>query len=139
MVQMVRQIKVWGLFISMLTLASAWQPATAQEQDGSKSPSSFLPIWRHLSPEQKRNFISGYVQGWRDASVVTDIALTYVRQEPQQAITGLERLKAVYDLSDVNPSDLVPEIDRFYADPTNSQAALSLAISAARAGARSVE
>lgn len=109
---------------------------TARVQDEQtefqRSSVSFLPTWRHMTPESKRQFIAGYVRGWTDASGVTDIAIAYLRDKPAEALSGLERLKHIYDLSDVDPAKLVPVIDRFYKDPQNSQAALSLAVSAAR-------
>jgi hypothetical protein len=94
------------------------------------------PVWRLLSHEQKTQFLAGYVQGWKDASRVTDIAIEFVKENPNDAVKGLEQLKSLYDLSDLSPSLLVTQIDSYLSSVENRDAPLSLAISAARVGAR---
>lgn len=93
---------------------------------------SFLPTWKLLTTDQKQQFIAGYIQGWKDAARVTDIAIGYVRTNPERAIEGLEGIRQLYDLSGVKPIQLAHEIDAFYSDPENNGAALSKAITAAR-------
>jgi len=81
-------------------------------------------------------FVAGYVQGWKDASKVTDIAIGFVRDNPNEAVSGLEKLKSLYDLSDVSPSLITTQLDGFFARTENQSASLSLAISTARSGLR---
>lgn len=107
--------------------------AELQSGETASSPSSFLPIWKLLTYDQKVQFVSGYIQGWKDAARVTDVAISFVRENPNNAVDGLEKLKGLYDLSDLKPNMVVDHIDSFYSDPDNSEAALSLAISASRA------
>ncbi|MCB0333248.1 MAG: hypothetical protein KDD55_07090 [Bdellovibrionales bacterium] len=92
----------------------------------------FLPTWRLLTKEQKQQFISGYVQGWRDAGKVTDVALDHIRKNPEQAVKALESIQNIYELSHLGPDLLAREVDDFYAEPDNSQASLSVAISSSR-------
>ena len=129
--------------VTLAMLFSFCQTALAQEIGGndSKSPApsesassqkSFLPVWKLLSNDQKQEFVAGYIQGWHDAAMVTDIAITYIKQNPRDAINGLERIKSVYDLSAVKPDAVVQAIDEFYSNPENGAAPLSLAITSAR-------
>lgn len=93
----------------------------------------FLPTWKLLSRDQKRDFVAGYIQGWRDAAQVTDIAIGYVRDNPKQAVEGLEKIRRLYDLSSVRADGLVEGVDGFYSDPKNAAATLSAAVTAVRA------
>jgi len=94
--------------------------------------SSFFPTWKLLSSEERKQFIAGYIQGWRDAEKVTSIAVDYVRQEPNKAVEGLKKVQELYDLSGVTPDSLITGIDHFYSDPGNHSASLSRAVSAAK-------
>jgi hypothetical protein len=107
-------------------------PHHAGRAHAETSRGSFLPTWKLLSTEQKQQFIAGYIQGWRDAARVTDIAIGYVRTNPEKALDGLEGVKQLYDLSGVKPTQLAQEVDAFYADPENGGAPLSLAITSAK-------
>lgn len=100
--------------------------AHAEDQRG------FLPTWKLLAPEAKEQFIAGYLEGWRDAGVVTDIATQYVKENPQKALEGLEKIKVLYDMSSLKTSAVVSEINGFYRDPENSLASLSKAVSYAK-------
>ena len=102
----------------------------AYADDGESS--SFSPTWRLLQGQEKQQFVAGYIQGWRDAAKVTDIAISYVRSNPDRAIEGLEGVRALYNLSGMKPAQLVQEIDAFYSDPENGASPLSAAITAAR-------
>ncbi len=126
--------------ILTLSLFAFWPSLSlAQAGDTSEDPvpasssgTPIYPVWKLLSFEQKANYLAGYVQGWKDASRVTDIAIEYVKQNPEEAVRGLEQLKGLYDLSDVSPSLMVSKIDSFLGEPSNRSAPLSLAISTAR-------
>jgi len=96
-------------------------------------PPSFYPIWKLLNLEQKQQFVAGYLHGWRDAALVTDIAIQYVRKNPQKAVSSLEGVKELYNLRSVRSADLVEKIDEFYSDPENLSAPLSRAVTSARA------
>lgn len=109
-----------------LTLFLGTGTCVAQESD------PFLPTWKLLSPEAKEQFIAGYLQGWRDAEKVTDIATQYVKENPQKALEGLEKIRALYDMSAYKSSAIVEHIDLFYKDPSNASSSLSKAVSGAR-------
>ena len=93
---------------------------------------SFLPSWKLMNSQEKQHFIAGYVQGWRDAQQVTDITISYVKKNPDQAVLGLEKMKSLYDLSGAKPELLAKAVDVFYMDPQNGHASLSSAVTAAR-------
>ena len=124
------------LSLGLLAIAVAVAPLSlkAESEPEAAGPAPFYPVWRLLSQEQKSQYLAGYVQGWKDASKVTDIAIQYVKENPQEAVSGLQKLKVLYDLSDVSPSLLVSQIDRFFIDPKHQSASLSLAISSVRGG-----
>src|SRR5262245_7133347 len=79
----------------------------AQADSPLSSAASFLPIWKLLSPAEKQQFVAGYVQGWADAARVTDIAIDYVREHPQEAISGLEHIRALYRIQNLKPGEIV--------------------------------
>ena len=93
---------------------------------------TFLPTWRLLSVEQKQQFISGYLFGWRDAARITRIAAEYVRENPQKGLESLENIQSLYHFSDIKPAVMVSAIDTFYAEPKNNNASLFMAITAAQ-------
>ena len=116
------------LFFLVILLGLATFSQTAQAED----TSSFYPTWKLLGSREKEQFVAGYIQGWKDAAQVTDIAISYVRDNPGKAIEGLEQVKGLYDVRDLRPGMLAGAIDNFYAKPENQGAALSLAVSAAK-------
>ena len=94
--------------------------------------SPFYPTWKLLSSAEKQQFVAGYIQGWRDAGRVTDVAIAYIRENPGKAIEGLEQVRSLYDLSDLKPAILASAVDEFFRDPENKDAGLSQAVSAAK-------
>ena len=100
----------------------------AVEEDGTP----FLPTWKLLPDEAKRQFVAGYLHGWSDAAKVTDIAIDYVTGNPDEALDGLKRLKQLYNISGVQAEQLSEGISQFYTDPENAGAPLSKAVTAAR-------
>lgn len=138
MAQIVRAFSITLAFLAF-SLGASHHHAMANPTGASDAKSKGIPIypvWRLLSHEQKTQFLAGYVQGWKDASRVTDIAIEFVKENPNDAVKGLEQLKSLYDLSDLSPSLLVTQIDSYLSSVENRDAPLSLAISAARVGAR---
>lgn len=106
--------------------------AAAARADNSDASAGFLAVWQLMSSEQKQQFIAGYLQGWRDAGKVTDIAIDYVREHPDKAVDGLEKIRALYDLHELSPSEVIPLIDAFFKHPGNQNATFSSAVTAAR-------
>lgn len=94
----------------------------------------FAPTWKLLNSEQKQQFMAGYLKGWRDSAQITDIAIEYVEKNPAEAVSGLRRLKGIYDLSGVTPEVLSQGVDRYFADPENQSSGLSKAVSAVTRG-----
>jgi hypothetical protein len=92
----------------------------------------FFPTWRLMSTEQKQHFIAGYLQAWKDAAQVTDIAIGYVRENPEKAVEGLQSVRGLYETNGLRPADLAHQVDRFFQDAENQSSSLSRAISAAK-------
>jgi hypothetical protein len=92
----------------------------------------FLPTWKLLNSEQKQQFIAGYLFGWNDAAQITAIVAGFVKENPEQAQKGLEKLQTLYSVGDLRPQAIAREVDAFYNDPSNSSAGLSRAVSYAK-------
>lgn len=92
---------------------------------------SFLPTWKLLNNEAKQQFVAGYLFGWRDAGRVTDAAIEYARQHPNDAVNGLEKIRAMYDTAGLSAERVVGELDSFFA-AEGKNATLSQAITAVR-------
>ncbi|MCB0338874.1 MAG: hypothetical protein KDD53_04680 [Bdellovibrionales bacterium] len=112
----------------ILTLILPFAPAMAVPE-GSQG---FAATWSLLKADQKRQFIAGYIFGWREAAVITDVVADYIRKNPDSAVHSLEKIKSMYDLGDVNPFILSNELDAFFSDPDNSNATLAMAVNSAR-------
>ena len=94
---------------------------------------SFEPVWRLLTREQKQQFVAGYLNGMRDAAKMTDLLQDIVKQNPESASGSLDRLAQIYQgVGRSSPDSIVAGIESFYADPANSGAQLSAAITAAQ-------
>lgn len=120
----------------LATLLIALSQASVSLAENPDSNEAFLPTWKLLTAEQKQQFIAGYLYGWKDAAVVTDIATEYVRENPSKALEGLKRTKELYDLSGLRPEIVAKAIDEFYSQPENGSRALSQAVSAAKSALR---
>lgn len=120
--------------IVIITTIFCYSPVFADNKSSSpsQSESSFLPIWRLLSPENKQQFVSGYQQGWKDAAKIIDIVITYLKNNPNEGAKSLESIRNIYDLSNIKPEELVKALDQFYATPENHTAPFSKAITAAK-------
>ena len=93
---------------------------------------SFLPTWKLLSNQGKQQFVAGYLFGWRDAGRVTDAAIEYAREHPNNAVSGLERIREIYNLEGLTAEGMVRELDVFFGEAAGREATLSQAITAAR-------
>jgi len=93
---------------------------------------SFAPTWKLLRAEAKQQFVSGYLFGWRDAAKVTDLAIDYVKQNPAGAVSGLERVREIYDMEGLTSESVVRELDKFFSESEGKDATLSQAITAAK-------
>lgn len=97
----------------------------------------FYPTWKLLDGRGKQLYISGYLHGLRDAEEIVKIARDYVEKNPELAVQTLDKVRRLCSVADVNSSSLVPELDSFYSNIDNQQAALSLAVSNAGRNVRS--
>lgn len=117
-------------FYLLIVVGSLLFAGTAIADTAVEEP--FQPTWRLLNYEEKQQFISGYLKGSDDASDVLDIAIGFIKDNPQEALPSLKKLRELYDLSEVKPDSLVRELETFFADSDNSRASLAKAIATAR-------
>lgn len=130
------KLKLRYSVVFCVTILGASLLLSTQHSRAEDDKTAFLPTWKLLNPQEKQQFMAGYLYGWRDASKVTDIALNYVRENPDKAVEGLESIRALYDVSKLNSGGVVREIDGFFQDSDNHDATLMAAISYAKARLR---
>lgn len=121
-----RRVGAWAVVVAVSLIFGA-NLALCQSAE-----EPFLPTWKLLKNEEKRQFIAGYMYGWRDAARVTDVAIEFVKSNPEQAVEGLEKVKSMYDLSRLRADTVTSELDRFFGDSGNKEATLSQAVTAVR-------
>ncbi len=115
-------------------LTSVFVPPTSAWAEDEKS--GFIATWKLLNPQEKQQFMAGYLYGWRDAAKVTDIAIGYVKENPNKAVEGLESVRSLYDVSRFSSSSIAQKIDEFFQDADNREASLAAAVSYARSRLR---
>ena len=118
------------IFLFILSVSFSPPNVLAEE------PASFLPTWKLLNAEQKQQFIAGYLQAWKDAAQVTDIAMGYIKENPDKALEGLSSVRALYDTQGLRPADIAHQVDLFFKETANRDASLSRAMSYAKAQMR---
>ncbi len=94
--------------------------------------SNFETTWKLLKPKEKQQFIAGYQAGWKDFDAVLEIVAQYVKDNPDQAVKSLEKLRKLYSLQGLRPDQLADGIDRFYSEGDNRDKGLAQALGAAR-------
>ena len=117
----------------ILGLITVLSPVSARADD---EKSGFIATWKLLNTQEKQQFMAGYLYGWRDAAKVTDIAIGYVKDNPNKAVEGLESIRSLYDVSRFNSSAIAQKIDEFFQDADNREASLTAAVSYARSRLR---
>lgn len=130
---MIRAILLGTVSLTLGLTLTVGCPQSAGAED---EKAAFLPTWKLLNPQEKQQFMAGYLYGWRDAAKVTDIAISYVKENPQKAVEGLESIRALYDVSRFNSSAIAHEVDGFFQDSDNRDASLTAAISFAKSRLR---
>ena len=117
-----------GIFVFLVFLSGF--PLLSHAQDiGTKG---FFASWKLMNTEEKRQFLSGYKYASEDIQDILNIAIEFIKENPEQAVSGLETLQKLYDFSSIGPDTLVTEVDRYYRESKNREASLSQAMTAAR-------
>ncbi|MCB0331467.1 MAG: hypothetical protein KDD70_17470 [Bdellovibrionales bacterium] len=93
---------------------------------------SFYPTWKILKPTERKLFVSGYLQGWRDSRRVIEIVKMHIEENPDKAVASLEKIRKLYGTADLPVDGLIEQLTKFYSDPENQDAPLSVAVSASR-------
>ena len=92
----------------------------------------FLPTWKLMSQDAKRQFVAGYLFGLKDAENVLDIAIQYIQENPNKAIEGLKKIKSVYEHEDAKPDKIAKAMDEYFADNANAKSTLATAFQFAK-------
>ena len=121
-----------SLSLCGLAAISGWSVPQLFAESKVASEASFQPTWKLLRNEGKQQFIAGYLFAWRDAKRVTDVAIEYVQTNPSNAVSGLERIRGLYDMEGLTAESVVRELDTFFATSDGKDATLSQAIVAVR-------
>ncbi len=127
----------------MRLLASFWVGAAligcscatielASAESKTSVEASFAPTWRLLKGDSKQQFIAGYLFAWRDAARVTDAAIEYAKEHPGNAVSGLERVRGIYDMEGLTAESMARELDKFFTESEGRDATLSQAMTAVR-------
>lgn len=119
-----------AVFCGLLVVGYCSPEAHAESKTAPEA--SFLPTWKLLHNEGKQQFVAGYLFGWRDAGRVTDAAIEYAREHPENAVNGLERIRGIYDMEGLTAETVVRELDSFFSGSAGKDATLSQAITAVR-------
>jgi hypothetical protein len=127
-------MRSFSLLVRTAVLAGTlFGAAPAALTEGTSAPEpSFSPTWKLLRNDAKQQFIAGYLFGWRDAKRVTEVAIEYVRENPSEAVSGLERIRGLYNMEGITAESMVRELDTFFSESEGKDATLSQAITAAR-------
>ena len=124
---------IGGLLVtSLLPAIAAMQPLAVMAESKVVAEMAFLPTWKLLGNDGKLQFVAGYLFGWRDAKRAMDVAAEFVKEHPEGAINGLERIRELYDTEGLTPDVVVKELDSFFLEAERRSATLSQAITAVR-------
>lgn len=97
---------------------------TAANGESSPTNTAFRATWRLLSAHDKKLFMSGYLHALEGGQDVTQIVLEYVRQHPDEAVTGLEKIKNLYRVKGLSAERIVSELDAVFEAPEGKDASL---------------
>lgn len=120
------------LLISTILLVSVL-PGLSQAEIPPAPP--FAQTWKMMSAVEKQQFVAGYLFGLRDAARMQDVTLAYIRENPAQAISGIERIRDILAADGVQPDRMVQLVDQYFADPKNREGTITMAMSLARSRA----
>jgi hypothetical protein len=126
-----RRTPIWTYVFACIVVLTA-VPRTLLSEESGDSVQGFAPTWKLLDAEAKRQFIAGYLFAFSDAARITDIALEYIKENPQGAVSGLEQIRSVYDMRGVTPDMVVHELDVYFREDGGKEATLSQAVTAVR-------
>lgn len=129
---MLKKYAKFPLVLLAVLLAAVPSLAPSYVRAENAPESGFGPTWKLMSKQERKVFISGYLQAWRDAAKVNDIAIGFIKENPQKAVGSLEQIKSLYDMSGLDPDTMLSKLDRYFADPDHVQSTLSMAMSATK-------
>ena len=76
----------------------------------------------------KRQFLAGYIYGFRDARALGEIAIEFIQTSPPDPVSGLKNLLPHYSLTGLSPNDLVPLLNEYFREPKNRNDSLRVAL-----------
>jgi hypothetical protein len=96
----------------------------------------FAQTWKLMSSIEKQQFVAGYLFGLRDAARMQDVTLNYIRENPAQAVPGIEKIRDLLAAEGVKPDTMVRLVDEYFGDAKNRNATITMAMSLARSRAQ---
>ena len=108
------------MFYSLVTISNA------AAQPVSETP--IYPVWRLMDDNAKRQFLAGYLYGFREARSLGEVALEYSKTKPQDLESGLSAILQHYKLTTLAPDKLAPLLDEYLQAPERQNDSLRLAI-----------
>jgi hypothetical protein len=125
-----RKTLLYGLFVCVPLLVGTI--SAAADDTPTAATNAFYPTWKLLNQAEKQHFVSGYKFASEDMHRVLEIVAKFIKENPDQAVEGINSLKRVFNYASVNPDRLAIELDAYFANSENQKASLSKAISAAK-------
>lgn len=112
---------VFGVLFFTVALAN-----TGSAQPALEAP--IYPIWRLMDDNAKKQFLAGYLYGFREARSLGEIAVEFSKSKPQDLEEGLSSILQHYRLTSLAPDKLSPLLDEYLKSPERQQDSLRLAI-----------
>ena len=115
---------IWLWLLGCIVLTGGPTIGLAEENTDTPIASS----WKAMDEGSKRQFIAGYLFGFRDARALGEIAVEYSKSNPKDTTVGLTDLLSHYRLTNLSPTELVPLLNEYFKDPKNQSDSLRAAI-----------
>lgn len=92
----------------------------------------FLSTWKLLEESEKKQFISGYLFGWRGTKRATEVVLEFTRENPDSALAAFETIRELYETDGITSDMVVGELDLYFMEAEGKAATLSQAVTTVR-------
>jgi len=116
------------VFSTLFFLLAFFMPSTTFAQESSAVEAPIYNTWQMMDDGAKRQFLAGYLYGFRDARALGEIAVAFMQTSPPDPISGLRGILPHYQLSELSPSDLVPLLNQYFREPKNRNDGLRVAV-----------
>jgi hypothetical protein len=112
----------WTIFLFL------YGPSTSSAQEGGATEPAIYNTWSMMDENAKRQFLAGYLYGFRDARALGEVAVEFIKSSPPDPISGLRGILPHYQLTPLSSNDLVPLLNEYFREPKNRNDGLRVAI-----------